>query len=308
MSFTGEHDSERFFVALFAPPQLEHKFFITGIAREVEPADTLNEHNLSLFQSFDEVSDDRFALCFLNPSLRCCSQTAQLRATLRAAHRLSVIASIVRVFVFFPTARAHREHTHGRLQAIVWQGANDGEARATLDAINERIGKAAISLFLQLASAVVAKSQIRRYQRETIVFCFAGQDAKIHIRCQWQPCSLQAFHMGCGGSGVADCFNKRLKMIRGTLRADAYAVVAVQYRSRETMPTGKIIDERTEPHALHRAGYMDCQMLNHCRHNKNVALNFTFEGPGDLGAFNKPDSISSYPATGTTIGEPAPSR
>src|SRR5437016_2957768 len=66
----------------------------------------------------------------------------------RAANRtriwLGVEAAVARVIVFGLAARAHGERRHRGVRAVVGQGFNDAETRATVGAVREGIAVAAV--------------------------------------------------------------------------------------------------------------------------------------------------------------------
>src|SRR5579859_2233219 len=87
-------------------------------------------------------------------------------STLRARHRLGMKTAVYWVGVFTRASRAEREAGHGRQRPVIGQVANDGEARAAVGAVNERVQIAPVGRVKQLAQAIVAQGHVWRHRLE----------------------------------------------------------------------------------------------------------------------------------------------
>ena len=99
----------------------------------------------------------------LTPSpLRAQPQQPHARTAHRARVGLRVEAAVARVLVLPPAGRTQREAPHRRPLAVVGQVLDDGEPRAAVGAVGERVVVAPVGRVEQLAPAVVAGGDVRR--------------------------------------------------------------------------------------------------------------------------------------------------
>src|SRR3974390_1531285 len=88
----------------------------------------------------------------------------QLRAAIPTGIWLGMEATIGGIVVFGPAGGAHLEFVHRSARAIIRDVANDGEARATVGAVDERIAESTVARIGHFAKAVVTHGDVRGNQ------------------------------------------------------------------------------------------------------------------------------------------------
>ena len=86
----------------------------------------------------------------------------KLRAADRAGVGLGMKAAVQRVFVLPLAIRAHLENGHGGQRAVIGNILDDGEARAAVGAVGERIVVAAVAVCKDIVEAGLAGGYIGR--------------------------------------------------------------------------------------------------------------------------------------------------
>ena len=143
------HDGERLALTALALTQLRQRIGVGGVADQMEAAEPLHCDDAALEQQLDRFREDGVGrLAGIAPlriflALRKV-HPADVRATIPAGVGLRMEAAIERVGVFGGATRAHGEILHGRCGAVVGQRPDDGEARAAIRAVDERIAVAAV--------------------------------------------------------------------------------------------------------------------------------------------------------------------
>ena len=146
---TRHHDSERLALAALALTQLRQRIGVRSVAHQMEAAETLHRDDAALEQQLDRFREDGvgflagIAPLRLLPALRKV-HPADVRAAIPTGIGLRMEAAVERVGVFGGATRAHGEILHGRCRAIIGQRPDDGEARAAVRAVDERIAVAAV--------------------------------------------------------------------------------------------------------------------------------------------------------------------
>src|ERR1017187_2523799 len=115
----------------------------------------------------------------------------KMRAANGARIRLGMEAAVARVVVFGPALQAHRERLHRSVRAVIGQGFDDAEARATVGAVGERITVASVFGIEDFAQAIRAGGDVRQHQRGFIAAGFAGADFKCRVAGGVEPRSFE---------------------------------------------------------------------------------------------------------------------
>ena len=84
----------------------------------------------------------------------------EVRAALWTGRRFGMKTAIVRRAIFMLALRAQRKVSHCRQWSIIGEVANDGEARATIGAIDKWIAMAAVCRVKQFAQTLIADGKI----------------------------------------------------------------------------------------------------------------------------------------------------
>ena len=174
------HDGERLALAAFALAQLRQRIGVRGVADQVEAAEALHRHDAALEQQLDRFREDgvgRFAGIAPLRLLLALRKVhpAYVRTAIPAGVGLRVETAIERIGVFGGATRAHGEILHGRCGAIVGQRPDDGEARAAVRAVDERVAVAAVCGVEQLIQTVVAGGEVGGNQRGLLSIVIVGE-------------------------------------------------------------------------------------------------------------------------------------
>ena len=193
-----KHEREGFFLALLAFAQTAHGLVIPRIHHQMKPAQSLDRDDFPFTNRFGggkqgvviarrrkggtgfQPVTDRQDACPTFPQF-------EMRAASGARIRLGVEAAVARVVVFGPALRAHRERFHRGVRAVVGQGLDDAEARATVGAVGERIAMAAVIGIEDFAQAIQARGNVRQHQRGLVAAGFAGTDFKCRVAGGVEP-------------------------------------------------------------------------------------------------------------------------
>ena len=171
----GEHHRQRLVGAPLAQLQAAHRVTVGGVAGEVEAPEPLDGEDLAGAQQLRRRADGGRRVAFgaggqlhriAGASVSRLTEPQQPHA--RPAHRacvwLGVEAPVSWIFVLAPARRTQRELPHRRALAIVRQPLDDGEPRAAVGAVGERVVVTPVLRVEQLAPAVGAGGDVRRYQ------------------------------------------------------------------------------------------------------------------------------------------------
>jgi hypothetical protein len=152
------HERERPVLAVLTGAQPRDRRAVVGTTREMDAADALHRDDRARDQR------PRSALDVVAAAGRVADQPHP-RAAGRTRVRLRVEAAVGRVVVLRPARAAHREPRHRRQGPVVGDPAHDGEPRAAVRAVDERIPEAPVAGIAQLRQAVPARRGISRHQR-----------------------------------------------------------------------------------------------------------------------------------------------
>ena len=139
----ADHHRERLLVAVLARAQAPHGVVRRGVAREVEAAEALDRDDQAVAQRLRRRRrSDRRRRDRVPPSA---ARSVEPRAARRAGVRLRVEAAIADVVVLALARRAHRERAPSSSRARSYgTSRGDGEARAAVRAVGERVAVAAV--------------------------------------------------------------------------------------------------------------------------------------------------------------------
>ena len=168
--YVSHHDRKWLHRAMFSFTQQTDSIRIFCVAAEVKPADPFDRDDLSLH---DRLTGGCNRVC----SAQTGSENANFRTAVIAADGLCVISACLRVFVFSLTRAAHRESCHGRPRSVIRHGIQNGQPRAALRTVDERMQIAAVIGVKQFCFALVAGRNIRG-NKNIAVFLLAFDDLK----------------------------------------------------------------------------------------------------------------------------------
>lgn len=149
----NSHEGERLLGAMLPISERLDGALVRGVAGEMEAADALDGDNFS-------INERTTRFCDSIRSFERCSKNGNFRAAVITADGLRVVAAGVRVVVFCRADIAHREGTHGCALAVVGSGGFDGEAGATVGAVDERVEVATVRGIVEFLGAGFAGSDV----------------------------------------------------------------------------------------------------------------------------------------------------
>ena len=252
------HDRERLFIALLAAAQLADDGSVIAAAGKVYPAEPLDSDDLP---GPDALPGKlyRVALHWVSISI----QKEHLRAAVRAAVRLGMIAPILNIAILPVTVRAHGKGAHRCLCPVIGHVLYNGEPRAAVGAVDERIAVTPVAGRSQLTQAVVTDAYIRGNERVAEGLRFAAQNSEILVACQIREVlRLHRFDDGKLRCAVRDILNEsgKLLMLPFQLKLDPGG--GVFYISPQAALLDELMDKRPEADPLNDTVYVDQDSLH----------------------------------------------
>ena len=265
----GHHNGERLAPAALALAQLRKRFGVRGIAYQMEPAKPLHRNDAAIKQHAHGRSEDGVG-CFARVSpgdfLVCLPRYAprDVRAAFPARIGLRVETAVERVGVFRGATRAHGEILHGRCGAIVGQRVDDGEARAAVRAVDERVAEAAVVGVEQLGQAVVARGKIGRHERGLLRRALV-REANLERGEALQRHFVQVDFLDLRRAwGVHMQFGDELvQQVRLAFGVDEHTFRGVENPAVEQVFLRKAIHEGPKAHPLYDAFHLNVERLDH---------------------------------------------
>jgi len=235
-----------------------NRFVVVRICHQMKSAQPLDGDDFPFTNRFGGGEQSTVAALVRARTFRVFTNAAtfpqfEMRAAYRARIRLGVEAAVVRVVVFGLALRAHRERFHRSVRAVVRQGFDDAEARATVGAVGERITVAAVFWIEDFAQAIRAGGDVRQHQRGFVAAGFAGADFKCRAAGGVEPQGFEALD-----ETARRFFGFEPEQEFFQFRAQAFgfnkdALRRIVDPAGQSESGGKAEDERTEADALHRA-------------------------------------------------------
>lgn len=170
---------------------------------------------------------------------------------------MRVETAIGRIVILRLAGSTHLEGGHGSARAVVRNIANDGEARATIGAVNEGVAKTAVARIHHFTQTIGAHGDVRRDERFGRRVKTAGEDAESGFRLQ----------LGIAGKKRGD-FGQRRKFGRQALKEtveedgvaldfDGHSRGSVGNKASEIAFLSEAIDKGTKTDTLDYAGDVD---------------------------------------------------
>ena len=270
----GGHHGERLALAPLARAQLRHRLGAVRIAHEVEAAKPLHRHDAALCQQPRGAREDRVALLARRaPGYRAERRRhvaafvlapAHLRAARKACVGLGVEATVEWIAVFGGAPLAQGEVLHGRAGAIVGQLLDDGEARAAVRAVDERIAIAAVVGVEQFARAIVAGGKVGRHERGLLHGGGVGKADLERVETLDRHLFERDFLHARGCRRVLGQLEHELvEQLPLAFRMGEHAVGGVEHPAVHEVLLRHAVDEGAKAHPLHDALHLDVERFDH---------------------------------------------
>ncbi len=258
------HNGEGLARAALACPQASQRIGVLRVAHQVVAAQALHCHNAA-FADYAHRCIDEPVGCFdvVRPldaidaggAALSGARPPQMGAALEASIGLSMEAAVRRVVVFRLAFGAHREFGHGSGRAVVGQPAHDGEARAAVGAVDERVVVAPVLRVEQLFHAGIAGGQVGRNQSGIGFGAFFREADLERVEAfQGHFGDGDLLHLGSRGGMLGKIQHEAVQL--GGLAFGVYfhAVHVVQHPPGDHVQFCLTIDKGAETHPLHYAG------------------------------------------------------
>src|SRR5215204_1903474 len=180
-----------------------------------------------------------------------------LRSADGAGVGLGVEASVGGILVLAEAVRAHSKARHCCSGPVVRDRAGDGEARAAVGAVGERVTVASVCGVHKLGEAVFAGSDVRRDERLPTEPLPALLYAELPAPACGERLPIDGLDHGQGRGVLFQRSHKAFEILRRALDLDADALSVVAYRPREPLPARQGVDEWPEANPLHDATHGD---------------------------------------------------
>ena len=185
-------------------------------------------------------------------------QKEDLRAAVRAAVRLGMVAAIFNIVILPVTVRAHGKGAHRGLCPVIGHVLYNGEPRAAVGAVDERIAVTPVAGRSQLTQAVVTDAYIRGNERIAEGLRFAAQNSEILIACQIREVlRLHRFDDGKLRCAARDILNEAGKLFALPFQLKLDPGGGVFYISPQAALLDELMDKRPEADPLNDTVYVD---------------------------------------------------
>src|SRR5215210_1261837 len=259
LSQVAGHEREGLVLAHLATPQGPYSLLVERVAGQVVAAETLYGDDGPAAQHARGTCDGviRAGVKLVPESVeQPCPWPAD-----GACVGLGVEAAVGGIFILAAAVGAHRKARHRGRGPVVRDRAGDGEARAAVRAVDERVTVTPVRWVQKLGQAVVAGSDIRRDERLPAESLPALLDAELLVpeRREWLP--EDGLDHSQGRGILLQHAHKAFEIIRRALDLDANALSVVADRPREPVPARQGVDERPEANPLNDATHGDSAAL-----------------------------------------------
>ena len=243
--------------AVLQLPQSRHRLRIFRIAAEMKAADALDRRDLSL-RDRPPDSRDRIA------AAQRCADDIDLRPAFIAADRLRIEPAVIRIVILPRAFRTHRKFTHTRPLAVIGHRIENGQPRAALRTVDERMQIAPVMRIEQLGAAMRTGRDIRR-DKDIAVFLFAFDDAEIREYAGFLRgdfLGVKPKDHGAVGRTVPDLRDEGFKLLRFALRDDFHIGALICGGAAHTEARRRDSSKGPEPDPLHNSIEMNIDRLH----------------------------------------------
>src|ERR687894_532785 len=184
-----------------------------------------------------------------------------LRSAYGAGVGLGVEAAVGGILVLAAAVGAHSKARHRSRGPVVRNRAGDGEARAAVRAIGERVTVTPVRGIQKLDQAIFARSDVRRDERLTTQPIPALLDAELAVPERRERLPEDGLDHGQGRGVFFQRAHEASELLRRALDFDADALSIVADRPREPVPACQGVDEGPKADPLHDATHTDLTSL-----------------------------------------------
>ena len=164
----GNHHSERLPGSSLTAPERVDGRGVRGVAGKQEPSESFDGDNPAFLDLSRCLSDGIGDISWSTGSVK----PLKGGTTHGASIGLGVEPAVKWICVFIAAFRAHYEFAHRGEMAIVGHIFDDGEARSTVGAVDERVSVSAVRKSEELLPALWAEGNVRR---DKLILALDGQ-------------------------------------------------------------------------------------------------------------------------------------
>ena len=249
----GHHHGERLVPAPLSLSQFGDRLLVVGVAGQVVSADALDRENATVAQQPSCLQQCIVAVGHATVAVA----VAQRRSAVRAAHGLGMEPPVGGVGVFAGAIGAHREGRHGGGGTVVWQGGDDGEARAAVGAVDERVAVAPVGRIALFGGTVRAHGDVGGGQRAATVGPRRVGDGETGATDDRDIVRLNRFDDSQRRRSVTQPCQEMVDFGGIALHLDDGAGGVVAHRAGQPEGGRRCVDERSESHALDHPAHAD---------------------------------------------------
>src|ERR687889_2721637 len=180
-----------------------------------------------------------------------------LRSAYGAGVGLGVEAAVGGILVLAAAVGAHSKARHRSRGPVVRNRAGDGEARAAVRAIGERVTVTPVRGVQKLGQAIVAGCDVRRDEGLTAESLPAFLDTELYVPERRERLPEDGLDHGQGRGILLEHARKVFELLRRALDLDADTLSVVANHPREPVTARQGVDERPEANPLHDATHGD---------------------------------------------------
>src|SRR5919107_1077541 len=249
------HEREGLVLAHLAAPQGPYSLLVERVAGQMVTAETLYGDDSPATQHLRGACNGVIrAVVKLVPEP---VEQPYLRSADGAGVGLGVEATVGGILVLAAAVGAHSKARHRSRGPVVRNCAGDGEARAAVRAIGERVTVTPVRGVQKLGQAIVAGCNVRRDEGLTAESLPALLDTELYVPERRERLPEDGLDLGQGRGVLLEHARKVFELLRRALDLDADALSVVANHPREPVTARQGVDERPEANPLHDASHGD---------------------------------------------------
>ncbi len=259
LALPRDHHGERLVRPMLALAQGRQRRRVAGIGHQVVATDSLHGDDPAFGQRRDGGRQRLPGIRERPVALHAPLYKRQPGPALRAADRLGMEASALRVVVFPPALGAERKGLEAGARPVVGQSFDHAVARAALVAVGEGVAVVAVLRVVHLRQAVLAHRGVQWQVDRAARLAVALPDHECSGGGRRDLLRIDRLAAGDARARQPRSINEQgplegIQPVCASLGLDHHLAAAVAHLAREVQPAGQSLDEGPEPHALDHAG------------------------------------------------------
>src|SRR5215204_2584892 len=245
------HEREGLVLAHLAAPQGPYSLLVEWVAGQMVTAETLYGDDSPATQHPRGTCNG-----VIGASVKLVPEPVEqpyLRSAAGTGVGLGVEASVGGILVLAAAVGAHGKARHRSRGPVVRDHAGDGEARAAVRAVGERVTVTPVRGVQKVGQAIVAGCDVRRDEGLPAESLPALLDTELYVPERRERLPEDGLDHGQGRGVLLEPAHKAFEFLRSALDLDVDALSVVADHSREPVTARQGVDERPEADPLHDA-------------------------------------------------------